>query len=91
MCFMAVSATTPQYFNKKRGIANGCVYAGGGLGGALISIAMNKLIQAIGIAWTFRLMGLLTLTTGMPAAWFVKERNPFGSRKFIEWSDLYTP
>ncbi|KAG9571095.1 MFS general substrate transporter, partial [Aureobasidium melanogenum] len=85
MCFMAVSATTPQYFNKKRGIANGCVYAGGGLGGALISIAMNKLIQAIGIAWTFRLMGLLTLTTGMPAAWFVKERNPFGSRKFIEW------
>ncbi|KAG9518609.1 MFS general substrate transporter, partial [Aureobasidium melanogenum] len=85
MCFMAVSATTPQYFNKKRGIANGCVYAGGGLGGALISIAMNKLIQAIGIAWTFRLMGLLTLTTGMPAAWFVKERNPFGSRRFIEW------
>ncbi|KAG9764963.1 MFS general substrate transporter, partial [Aureobasidium melanogenum] len=85
MCFMAVSATTPQYFNKKRGIANGCVYAGGGLGGALISIAMNKLIQAIGIAWTFRLMGLLTLTTGMPAAWFVKERNPFDSRRFIEW------
>jgi len=43
-----VSTIATQYFNKKRGIANGIVYAGGGLGGTLITFAMNALIQELG-------------------------------------------
>ena len=38
-----VSIIPAQYFNKKRGVANGIVYAGGGIGGATISVAMNGL------------------------------------------------
>jgi MFS family permease len=84
MGFMVVSVTPAQYFNKKRGLANGIVYAGGGLGGAVISFVMNALIQKVGVAWTFRIIGLMTLATGVPGAWLVKERAPIKKSVFID-------
>ncbi|KFY10602.1 hypothetical protein V491_07584 [Pseudogymnoascus sp. VKM F-3775] len=84
--FMVVSVTPAQYFNKKRGIANGIVYAGGGLGGTAISFAMDALIQKLGIAWTFRVLGIAMLVTGLPAAWLIKERAPIKTTTFIEWN-----
>ncbi|TVY54718.1 Aspyridones efflux protein apdF [Lachnellula cervina] len=73
------------YFNKKRGIANGIVYAGGGLGGTVITFAVNGLIIKLGPEWTFRILGLVTLATGFPAAWLIKERLPITTATFIEW------
>ncbi|CZR62591.1 related to protein MCH2 (monocarboxylate permease homolog) [Phialocephala subalpina] len=83
--FMVVSTIPAQYFNKKRGLANGIVYAGGGLGGTIISFAMNGVIEKLGPAWTFRILGLTTLATGLPAAWLIKERTPITTATFIEW------
>lgn len=83
--FMVVSTIATQYFNKKRGIANGIVYAGGGLGGTVISFAMDGLIQNLGPEWTFRIIGLTTLATGLPAAWLIKERIPITTTTFVEW------
>lgn len=85
LCFMVVSVTPAQYFSKKRGVANGCVYAGGGLGGTIISLVMNSVIEKVGPAWTFRILGLTTLVTGLPAAWLIKERSPIRSTTFVEW------
>ncbi|KAJ7149219.1 major facilitator superfamily domain-containing protein [Mycena crocata] len=81
-----VSVTPAQYFNRRRGLANGIVYAGGGLGGAVTSFAMDGLIQSLGPAWTFRIIGLITLATGLPAAWLVQERTTIRTTGFIEWS-----
>ncbi|KAK5991561.1 Aspyridones efflux apdF-like protein [Cladobotryum mycophilum] len=39
----------------------------------------------LGPAWTYRVLGLATLATGLPAAWFVKERSPVKSPGFVEW------
>lgn len=80
-----VSATPAQYFKTKRGLANGIVFAGGGLGGTIISFAIDYLIQGLGIAWAFRVLGLITLATGLPAAWVIKERVPITTVQFIEW------
>ncbi len=77
--------TPAQWFSKKRGLANGIVYAGGGLGGTAISFAVNGLLQKLGPPWTFRIMGLVVLATGLPAAWLIKERAPIRSTTFIEW------
>lgn len=85
LCFMVVSVVPAQYFSRKRGLANGVVYAGGGLGGTIISFVMNALIQKLGPAWTFRIIGAMTLATALPAAWFVKERVPIRRATFIEW------
>lgn len=80
-----VSVTPAQYFKAKRGIANGIVYAGGGLGGTVISFILNALLQSVGIAWTFRILGLLIMGTGLPAAWLIKERAPIKPGRMVEW------
>jgi nitrate/nitrite transporter NarK len=83
---MTVSTTASQWFFRKRGLANGIVYAGGGIGGAATSLAMEKLVQQTGPAWTFRIIGLVTLATGLPAAWLIKERSPVRRKTFIDWN-----
>lgn len=78
--------TPAQYFKAKRGIANGIVYAGGGLGGTVISFILNALLQKVGIEWTFRIVGLMIMATGLPAAWLIKERAPIRPGKMVEWN-----
>ena len=81
-----VLATTPaQYFSRKRGLANGVVVACGGLGGAVLSIALDPLMRRAGPAWAFRILGLATLVTGLPAAWLIKERTALRRGGFVEW------
>ena len=82
---MVVSVAPAQYFSKNRGLANGIVFAGGGLGGAAISFITNALIQRVGPAWTYRTLGIMTLGTGLPAACLIKERTPIRGTTFIEW------
>lgn len=84
MGFMVVSVTPAQYFNKKRGLANGIVYAAGGLGGTAICFVMDGLIHKVGVPWTFRIIGLMTLATGVPGAWLVKERAPIKTSAFYD-------
>ncbi|KAJ6160503.1 hypothetical protein N7470_003899 [Penicillium chermesinum] len=86
LCFMVVSVTPAQYFKAKRGIANGIVYASGGLGGAVISFILNALLENVGLAWTFRILGFMIITTGLPAAYLIKERAPIHRTKMVEWS-----
>lgn len=84
-CFMVVSATPTQYFSKKRGLANGIVYAAGGLGGTVLSLGMDGLISRLGPAWTYRVIGFITLATGLPAAWLIRERAPIKTTAFVDW------
>lgn len=49
LCFMTTSIIPAQYFKAKRGVANGVVYAGGGLGGTAVSFMLNALIDSVGI------------------------------------------
>jgi MFS family permease len=83
--FQVCSVTPSQYFYKKRGVATGIVYAGGGLGGACLSFIIDALIKKLSVEWSFRIVGIATLVFGLPAAWFVKERAPIRRPSFIEW------
>ncbi|CAM1510375.1 Fc.00g007100.m01.CDS01 [Cosmosporella sp. VM-42] len=82
---VVVYAVIAQWFSTKRGLANGLMFAGAGFGGATISFAMDALIQKLNTAWAYRILGLLTLATGIPAAWLIKERVPTHTPGFIEW------
>ncbi|KAI0191673.1 major facilitator superfamily domain-containing protein [Xylaria flabelliformis] len=83
--FQVTSSTPAQYFSKRRGLANGVVFSGGGLGGAVLSLILDPLIRKAGPAWAFRFLGLGTLATGLPAAWFLKERTTIRRGGFVEW------
>ncbi|KAI1818363.1 major facilitator superfamily domain-containing protein [Poronia punctata] len=85
LSFIVTSSTPAQYFSKKRGLANGVVFAGGGFGGATLSLVLDPLIRSAGPAWAFRTLGLATLATGIPAAWLLKERTALRHGGFVEW------
>ena len=74
-----------QYFSGRLGLANGLIKLGGGIGGTVMAIALEKMVQRVGIAWTFRIQGLLTIGMGLPAAWFMKDRiAPIRKAPFID-------
>ncbi len=52
------SIVPPQHFSRKPGLASEIVLAGGGIGGAVMSIAIDVFIQKFGTAWAYRLIGL---------------------------------
>ncbi|KAK3177593.1 hypothetical protein K4F52_009644 [Lecanicillium sp. MT-2017a] len=85
LSFCVIAAIPSQYFNKKRGLANGLIFAGGGLGGTAITFGLDPLIQKLGLQMAYRVLGIVTLATGLPAAWIMKERTSLPRRKFIEW------
>ncbi|KAF3353729.1 hypothetical protein VdG1_08035 [Verticillium dahliae VDG1] len=89
--FMAISLAPAQYFKRKRGLANGIVYAGGGLGGAVMSIASNAMIEQYGVKWAFRITGIALAVTGLPAAWLIVERTPIQATGLVDWTLFRQP
>ncbi|KAH9057626.1 major facilitator superfamily domain-containing protein [Lactarius vividus] len=90
LTFMACSSLPSQYFKRRRGVANGLVFAGNGLGGGVISISLNSLIDRVGIAWAFRILGLSTWVVAIPAAFLLKERTR-RSAVTVEWGLFRDP
>ncbi|KZP20801.1 MFS general substrate transporter [Athelia psychrophila] len=88
ICFMACGSLPGQYFKQRRGLANGCVFAGGGIGGFVLTFVMNALLSRVSVAWTFRILGFITLAVTLPAAMLLKERTvrPIAT---IDWT-LFT-
>ena len=75
-----------QWFSKKLGTANGIVKLGGGIGATVMGIVTGLITERVGVAWTFRIFGLATLATGIPASFVVKERVSARKDYSIDWS-----
>ena len=66
-------ATVPSlWFKRKRGLATGVVYCGAGVGSALISLVLERLISALGLETAFKILGVFAWVISLPAAWFIK-------------------
>lgn len=74
-----------QWFSTRLGTANGIVKLGGGIGATVMAIVTSVLVDRLGIAWTFRIFGLMSLATGVPAAFFIRERIPAQGSFEIDW------
>ncbi|KAF9912737.1 hypothetical protein EC991_009473 [Linnemannia zychae] len=61
LVFFSSISVTAQYFEKRRGLANGIAVAGSGIGGLAISPLTRYLITQVGIRWTQRIMGFAVL------------------------------
>lgn len=85
LAFMVVSVVPAGYFSTRKGTAIGIVYAGGGLGGAVLSLAMEAGVRRLGIEWTFRLLGILMAVCCTPAAWCMRERQTTARKVLIDW------
>jgi MFS transporter, MCT family, solute carrier family 16 (monocarboxylic acid transporters), member 3 len=88
LCFTVANVMPAQYFSRRLGLANGLVKASGGIGATLLSIALNSLIEKVGIEWTFRVLGAGVLLTGIPAALAIKERTSLPNVPIFDFSLL---
>lgn len=75
MVYTVANTLPVQYFSAHLGLANG-----------LIALALEALYRRVGIEWTFRIQGLLTMALGLPAAWMLRDRVPLRNVPFVDLS-----
>ena len=73
--FVGSVGIIPQWFTKKRSLANGVGTAGSGLGGMMYSLATNAMIDRLGVEWALRILGILACVVNCTCALLVKDRN----------------
>lgn len=61
--FVPSVALLPQYFQKRRALANGIAASGSSIGGVLIPIMFRQLEIKIGFPWATRIIAFLSLST----------------------------
>ncbi|MCJ1382172.1 hypothetical protein MMC17_005284 [Xylographa soralifera] len=73
--FVGTVGVIPQWFTKRRSLANGIGTAGSGMGGMVYSLATNAMIQSIGLSWAFRVLGIVSFVVNFICAIIIKDRN----------------
>ncbi|KAJ7290354.1 major facilitator superfamily domain-containing protein [Mycena rebaudengoi] len=66
----------PQWFNKRRGLANGIAFSGAGTGGLFFPFIFSTTLEKLGFAWTLRIWAAILLVVGGTALYFVRPRLP---------------
>lgn len=81
--FVGSVGIVPQWFLKRRSLANGIAAGGSGLGGLIWSLAVQAMIAnpSLGLAWCFRITGIVTCAVNLVAVNLIRDRNrAVGSR-----------
>ena len=73
--FVGSVGVIPQWFTKRRSLANGIGTAGSGIGGMMYSLATNAMIERLGVEWAFRILGILAFAVNTVCAILIKDRN----------------
>jgi MFS family permease len=73
--FIPSVAVTSQWFDKKRSLANSLTSAGSGLGGVVVSFATQPMIDNLSLAWSLRIVGLLSGSMNIIATCLIRTRN----------------
>ena len=73
--FVGSVGIIPQWFTKKRSLANGIGTAGSGLGGMMYSLATNAMIDRLGVEWALRILGILAFVVNCSCAMLIRDRN----------------
>ncbi|KAF3129836.1 hypothetical protein TWF703_008574, partial [Orbilia oligospora] len=75
MLFVASVGILPQWFHKRRSVANGISAAGSGIGGLAFSLGTDAMLQRLGLAWTFRITAIVAFVVNTTCSIFLKDRN----------------
>ena len=79
--FVGSVGIPPQWFTTRRSLANGVSASGSGFGGLLYSLAAGAMIRTIGLAWCFRVLGLVSFGVNAICITLIRDRNKIiGSR-----------
>ncbi|KAJ6000453.1 hypothetical protein N7481_000862 [Penicillium waksmanii] len=85
--FVPSVAILPQYFQRKRGLANGLAASGSSIGGVIYPIMFHKLQQEVGFAWATRAIGFICFGTIILSLSIMRVRfKPKDKRKLYQFS-----
>ncbi|KAL1306614.1 hypothetical protein AAFC00_005295 [Neodothiora populina] len=75
--FMFIPSVTvlPQWFHKRRTLAQGFSSAGSGVGGIIFSLGTHAMIDGISLAWSLRITGILCFAFNLLATILLRDRN----------------
>ncbi|KAK3945249.1 major facilitator superfamily domain-containing protein [Diplogelasinospora grovesii] len=74
-CFTATVGVVPQWFTKRRSLANAISTSGSGFGGLMYSLATNAMISNLGLPWAFRILAILAFVVNGVCSLLVRDRN----------------
>lgn len=64
-----------QWFEKRRSFANAIVSAGTGLGAMIYSLAVQRMIDTIGLHWQYRVLAIVCFAVNTTASLLLRDRN----------------
>jgi MFS family permease len=73
--FVGSVGIVPQWFTTRRSLANGFATCGSGLGGLTYSLATGAMLQTIGLAWAFRVLGIVSCVVNTVCSLLLRDRN----------------
>ncbi|KAF9695081.1 hypothetical protein EKO04_006839 [Ascochyta lentis] len=76
MCYSPTITFMDEWFVKRKGLAFGCMWAGTGLGGVIIPLLLQHLLNRYGFRTTLHVWTLLLFTAIAPLTHFLKPRLP---------------
>ncbi|KAF5209120.1 hypothetical protein E0198_004395 [Clavispora lusitaniae] len=77
MIFIPGTLILPTWFRKQKSTAMGIAVAGGGLGGVVFALSLNRVIEETGNQkWALRMVGIISFCVSCFAAAFMRPRNP---------------
>ncbi|KAL4898249.1 major facilitator superfamily domain-containing protein [Aspergillus ambiguus] len=90
--FVPSVALLPQYFRKRRGLANGIAASGSSIGGVIYPIMFNQLQHRVGFPWATRAVGFLCFGTCCISFTLMRLRfQPKEKRKLLQLSAFKEP
>ncbi|QSZ29068.1 hypothetical protein DSL72_003578 [Monilinia vaccinii-corymbosi] len=73
--FVGSVGVVPQWFSRRRSLANGISTAGSGIGGLVYSLGANAMIQSIGLGWAFRVLAIMSFGVNTICTILIKDRS----------------
>jgi MFS family permease len=75
LVYIPATAVIPQWFTRKRSLANGICAAGSGIGGLIVCFATQGMLDGIGLAWSLRITAVVVFSINLVATLLIRSRN----------------
>ena len=74
--YIPVIRLVPEWFQERRGLAGGIIFAGTGVGGFAFPFLINYLLDKVGLRWTLRIWAIGTSVCSAVALLGIRSRFP---------------
>ena len=75
LIYMPANSIVPQWFQRRRSLANGICSAGSGIGGLAMCFATQAMLDNAGLQWSLRITAVIAFLVNLAATLLMRSRN----------------